>query len=168
MSSRDLSLHQGTPAVTVRSNRGLGVREIAFHRHPDTPQLVDQRITRHQYDARGHHASSIDPRLHEHLQRTGSGAANFTFHASMGGDVLRTDSVDAGRTFGLKDIEGRELLGSAPMASAGAAGTRQLRWPGACCGSPSRSMGNRRLSANGSYGQAMTRHPGTVTRLACR
>ncbi|MDH0301658.1 MULTISPECIES: RHS repeat-associated core domain-containing protein [unclassified Pseudomonas] len=104
MSSTDLSLHQGTPAVIVRDTRGLGIREIAFHRHPDTPALVDLRITRQRFDDLGHLASSIDPRLH------GSGAANLTLHAALGGEVLRADSVDAGRTLGLSDIDGRALI----------------------------------------------------------
>lgn len=47
------SLFSKTPAVTVLDNRGLSVRSIAYHRHPDSPDDTGERITHHQYDARG-------------------------------------------------------------------------------------------------------------------
>ncbi|SQC93604.1 Uncharacterised protein [Cedecea neteri] len=31
------SLFSKTPSVTVLDNRGLNVRNIEYHRHPDTP-----------------------------------------------------------------------------------------------------------------------------------
>ncbi|MDF9616330.1 RHS repeat-associated core domain-containing protein [Pseudomonas entomophila] len=95
------SLHHGTPTVAVRDNRGLAVRQIVYHRHPDTPAGIDERITRHRFDAFGHPVESIDPRLP---------APNFTYHLSMAGETLRTDSVDAGRSLALNDIAGRPLM----------------------------------------------------------
>ncbi|MBF4422462.1 RHS repeat protein, partial [Yersinia pestis] len=47
------SLFSKTPSVTVLDNRGLTVRDIAYHRHPDSPDVISERITHHQYDARG-------------------------------------------------------------------------------------------------------------------
>ncbi|CFU88509.1 toxin protein [Yersinia pseudotuberculosis] len=46
------SLFSKTPPVTVLDNRGLTVRDIAYHRHPDSPDVISERITHHQYDAR--------------------------------------------------------------------------------------------------------------------
>ncbi|PHM60814.1 insecticidal toxin SepC/TccC [Xenorhabdus stockiae] len=34
----DISLHKNTPTVTVLDCRGLTIRELAYHRHPDTPE----------------------------------------------------------------------------------------------------------------------------------
>ncbi|TCZ21148.1 RHS repeat protein, partial [Pantoea agglomerans] len=47
-----ISLFSNTPSVTVPDNRGLTVRDIAFHRHPDAPDVTGKRVTRHRYDAR--------------------------------------------------------------------------------------------------------------------
>ena len=65
-------LFSKTPTITVPDNRGLTVRDIAYHRHPDTPDVTSVRITRHRYDARGFMTQSTDPRLSE------AGRANFT------------------------------------------------------------------------------------------
>lgn len=65
MNNMTAAVHHRTPAVTVLDNRGLTVRDIAYHRHPDAPEATDERITRHQYDARGFLSQSADPRLHK-------------------------------------------------------------------------------------------------------
>jgi YD repeat-containing protein len=46
------SLYSNTPTIIVRDNQGLTVRTLAYHRHPDTPDSTDERITRHRYDTR--------------------------------------------------------------------------------------------------------------------
>ncbi|EJG2208720.1 hypothetical protein BET61_RS18370, partial [Morganella morganii] len=48
MSKTENTLHKKTPSVTVLSNRGQVVRDIVYHRHPDTPEKTDERITYHQ------------------------------------------------------------------------------------------------------------------------
>ncbi|WP_252090909.1 RHS repeat-associated core domain-containing protein [Pseudomonas sp. MWU13-3659] len=101
MKTSDHSLHHRTPTVAVRDNRGLAVRQIVYHRHPDTPADIDERITRHRFDAFGHPVESTDPRLP---------APNFTYQLSMTGETLRTDSVDAGRSIALNDSAGRPLM----------------------------------------------------------
>ncbi|MCG8291309.1 RHS repeat domain-containing protein [Pseudomonas entomophila] len=101
MKDRDHSLHHRTPTVAVRDNRGLAVRQVVYHRHPDTPADIDERITRHRFDAFGHPVESTDPRLP---------APNFTYQLSMTGKTLRTDSVDAGRSIALNDSAGRPLM----------------------------------------------------------
>nr|ELA0086670.1 RHS repeat protein [Klebsiella aerogenes] len=52
-----------TPEVSILDNRGLTVRDITYHRHPGSPDVTSERITRHQYDARGFLTRSADPRL---------------------------------------------------------------------------------------------------------
>ncbi|PDO87654.1 RHS repeat protein [Kosakonia pseudosacchari] len=97
-------LYSKTPSVTIFDNRGLTVREMAYHRHPDTPDVTDERITRHQFDARGLPSQSADPRLYA------AGLANFVFISDLGGTPLRTQSADAGTTVVLNDAAGRTVL----------------------------------------------------------
>lgn len=98
------SLFSKTPSVTVLDSRGLTVRDIAYYRHPDTPEVTIGRITRHQYDARGFLTKSADPRLHD------KELANFTWLTDLAGNVLRTVSVDAGTTVSLNDAAGRPFI----------------------------------------------------------
>ncbi|CAI1993571.1 hypothetical protein SERMPA_00120 (plasmid) [Serratia marcescens] len=96
--------HHKTPTVTVLDNRGLTVRDIAYHRHPGSPDVTSERITRHQYDASGFLTQSADPRLNE------AGLANFTYLTDLTGSVLRNVSVDAGTTVALNDAAGRPFM----------------------------------------------------------
>ena len=93
-----------TPDVTVLDNRGLSICGLQYHRHPDTPDNTDERITRHQYDARGALMHSIDPRLHD------AGLANFTYLTDLAGNVLRTQGADNGTTVALNDAAGRPFI----------------------------------------------------------
>lgn len=98
------SLFSKTPTVTVLDNRGLTVRDIAYHRHPGSPDVTSERITRHQYDARGYLTQSADPRLHD------AGRANFSYKADLAGNVLRSQGVDNGTTVVLNDAAGRPFM----------------------------------------------------------
>ncbi|MNG71997.1 putative deoxyribonuclease RhsC [compost metagenome] len=98
------TLFSNTPSVTVLDNRGLVVRDIAYHRPPDVPEVTNERITHHQYDARGALTKSADPRLHA------VGLANVTPLTDLTGTVLRTVSADAGTTLALSDAAGRPLI----------------------------------------------------------
>ncbi|EMN1412637.1 RHS repeat protein, partial [Enterobacter cloacae] len=82
-------------------------------RHPDTPDVCDLRVTRHQYDARGFLTLSADPRLHA------AGLANFTYRHALSGAVLRTQGVDNGTTVTLNDAAGRPLIAVSNIATAG-------------------------------------------------
>ncbi|EGY4558251.1 RHS repeat protein, partial [Salmonella enterica] len=93
-----------TPTVTVLDNRGLTVRDNAYYRHPDSPHVTSERITRHQYDARGFLTQSADPRLNE------AGLVNFSFLTDLAGNVLRTHGVDNGITVALNDAAGRPFM----------------------------------------------------------
>lgn len=98
------TLHKRTPEVAVLDNRGLTVRTIAYQRHPETPAATDERITRHQYDARGTRTSSADPRLHA------AGLVNFRYISDLNGEALLSHGVDNGTTTVLRDAAGRPLL----------------------------------------------------------
>ncbi|MEY1423325.1 RHS repeat-associated core domain-containing protein [Morganella morganii] len=105
MNKTENTLYKKTPSVTVLNNRGLAVRDIVYHRHPDTPEKTDERITRHQFDTRGFLQQSTDPRLQA------SGQRNFRYITSLSGQVLRTESADAGTSLALNDAAGRPVIG---------------------------------------------------------
>nr|WP_240492593.1 RHS repeat domain-containing protein [Photorhabdus namnaonensis] len=117
----DPNLYQKTPTVNVQDNRGLTIRNIDFHRitaNGDT----DTRITHHQYNAHGYLSQSIDPRLYEAKQTNSTIKPNFLWQYDLTGNPLRTESIDAGRTITLNDIEGRSLL---TVTATGVIQTRQ-------------------------------------------
>jgi len=98
------SLFSNTPSITVFDNRGLTVRDISYHRHPDTPAVTDERITRHRYNPQGFLTQSADPRLHA------ASLANFTWLTDLAGNVLRTQGADAGTTIVLNDAAERPVI----------------------------------------------------------
>ena len=104
------ALCRNTPQLTVTENRGLVIRNVRYHRHPDTLSLTDERITRHQYTARGGLVLRIDPRLFALRQADPGVEPNFVYISSLSGDVLRTVTVDAGTTITFGDAAGRPLL----------------------------------------------------------
>ncbi|WP_339009334.1 RHS repeat domain-containing protein [Aeromonas popoffii] len=105
MHSNNTTLFAGTPDVTILDNRGLSVRDIRYHRHPDTPDRIDEQITRHVFTTLGHLQSSTDPRLHA------SGVNNFEYQTTLSGQPLLTSGMDNGTTVTLNDIAGRSSLG---------------------------------------------------------
>ncbi|HIH1547963.1 TPA: RHS repeat protein, partial [Salmonella enterica] len=107
------SLYSKTPTVTVLDNRSLTVRDIAYHRHPGSPDVTTERITRHQYDACGFLMQSTDPRLAE------SGLANFTWLTDLAGSVLRSQGTDNGTTANLNDTAGRPFISVSNISTAG-------------------------------------------------
>ncbi|MDE9493582.1 RHS repeat protein [Xenorhabdus bovienii] len=106
----DIALHQKTPEVTVLDNRGLTVRELRYHRHPNTPTTTDERITRHRFTLAGQLAHSIDPRLFDLQQTDNTVNPNMVYETALTGEVVRIRSVDAGNTLMLNDITGRPVL----------------------------------------------------------
>ncbi|WP_387692441.1 RHS repeat-associated core domain-containing protein [Photorhabdus sp. RM71S] len=121
MKNIDPKLYQKTPIVNVQDNRGLTIRNIDFHRTTANGD-TDTRITRHQYNAHGHLSQSIDPRLYEVRQTNSTIKPNFLWQYDLTGNPLRTESIDAGRTVTLNDIEGRPLL---TVTATGVIQTRQ-------------------------------------------
>ncbi|MFS2220887.1 RHS repeat protein, partial [Pantoea sp. B65] len=110
MNSADSALYHNTPLVTVTDNRGLAVRMLRYHRHPDSAAVTDERITRNDYNARAQIIGSIDPRLYSRQQTDGTLNPNFRWLPALHGDSLRTDSADAGTRIALRDIAGRPHL----------------------------------------------------------
>lgn len=106
------SLFSKTPTVKVLDNRGLTVRDIAYHRHPGSPDVTSERITRHQYDARGFLTQSADPRLHD------AGLVNFTYLTDLAGNVLCSQGVDNGITVALNDAAGRPFIAVSNISTA--------------------------------------------------
>ncbi len=104
MNKTENTLHKKTPSVTVLGNRGQAVRDIVYHRHPDTPEKTDERITCHQFDKRGFLEKSADPRMQA------SGLSNFRYVTSLSGQVLCTESADAGISLTLNDAAGRLMI----------------------------------------------------------
>lgn len=99
-------LHTRTPTVVVLDNRGSTIREINYCRHPDAINQTDERITRHQYHARGYLQQSIDARLHEIQQSDATIQSNIQQTISLGGALSLSQGVDNGNSFNLNDIEG--------------------------------------------------------------
>jgi insecticidal toxin complex protein TccC len=97
------ALCRHTPKIRATDSRGLAVRDIAYHRHPDSPN-VGERINRHRFDERGFLVQSTDSRLHA------LGLTNFEYLTDMAGNVLRTRSADAGISITLNDAAGRPSL----------------------------------------------------------
>ncbi|MCA6220829.1 RHS repeat-associated core domain-containing protein [Photorhabdus antumapuensis] len=108
-STFDPAVYAGTPTVNVLDNRGLAVREIAFHR-AKANEDTDILITRHQYDLHGNRVQSIDPRLYDLMQADNTVQPNFHWQYDLIGTVLRTISADAGCTVTLKDVAARPVL----------------------------------------------------------
>ncbi|MEB5890017.1 RHS repeat-associated core domain-containing protein [Enterobacter roggenkampii] len=104
----NVSFH--TPDVVIHDARGLTVRVIQHHRHPQSPDVTSTRITRHNYDVRGFLIKSIDPRLYNLMQSDPTIKPNVVYHLSFAGSALRTDSVDTGSLVALADAAGRPAL----------------------------------------------------------
>ncbi|OWO81428.1 toxin [Photorhabdus luminescens] len=120
MNNFDPKTYQHTPTITVHDNRGLDVREIRYCR-TTAEENSEIRITRHQYDALGYLHKSIDPRLYDAGQKDNTVKPNFLWQYDLMGNVLRTESVDAGNTVTLHDIENR------PVLTVTATGVKQTR-----------------------------------------
>ncbi|MGJ0625572.1 cytotoxic necrotizing factor Rho-activating domain-containing protein [Xenorhabdus bovienii] len=109
MSRFNPALYEKTPMVSVLDNRGLHVRDIGYHR-AEVNNATDTRITRHQYNIQGSLIQSLDPRLYASQQNDSTIKPNFIWQYDLNGQILHTDSVDAGRTVTLNDIEGRPIM----------------------------------------------------------
>lgn len=90
------SLHHNTPTLTVVDPRGLTVRSVAYHRNT-AQQSPSAQVTRQVFDARGLLQQQWDPRLFELHAADPDVPPNLSHRYSLGGQVLSTDSVDAGR-----------------------------------------------------------------------
>lgn len=120
----NVHLFAGTPSLAVRDPRGQTVRDIHYHRHPDTPTEQDRRITCHRFDPGGRLAASIDPRLATLALRDASVVPNVRYRYSLSDAVVQTDSVDAGVHTVLNDATGRLAI---DVSATGVVHTRRYR-----------------------------------------
>lgn len=104
MRSTDMTLHSRTPVVGVTDSRGLTVRTLTYHRHPDTPETLDERLTHSTFSATGQPLTSADPRL------GAAGRVNFTVLSTLTGQPLLATGADNGTALTLHDIAGRPHL----------------------------------------------------------
>ncbi|WP_353232762.1 RHS repeat-associated core domain-containing protein [Pseudomonas helleri] len=95
------SLHQRTPLLTVTDPRGLVVRSIAHHRQ-EVEEPIAERVQRQVFNANGHLCQQWDPRLFEL-----SDIANQSTRYSLSGQVLLSESVDAGWRLAFHDAAGQ-------------------------------------------------------------
>lgn len=91
----DLSTHRHTPSLSVIDPRGLPVRLVAFYRR-EAQHTAQVQMTRQCYDAAGRSARQWDPRLFALWQDDALTPPNQSAIYALGGQVLATDSVDAG------------------------------------------------------------------------
>ncbi|WDR33881.1 RHS repeat-associated core domain-containing protein [Pseudomonas serboccidentalis] len=94
-----MNVHRRTPALTVHDSRGLPVRQVVYLRTvaEDTPVPL---LTRQQHDVAGRRVAQWDPRL--------SVASRVTVYG-LGGEPLKSDSVDAGMRLTLPGLAGEAL-----------------------------------------------------------
>ncbi|WP_454690443.1 RHS repeat-associated core domain-containing protein [Achromobacter aloeverae] len=96
------NLCAGTPTITVRDNRGLGVRTLRYNRGVEGA-VAAQYVDAYAHNALGQLLSSQDPRFF------GGSTLNFRHVPALSGQVLETVSVDAGTSRACADIAGRSF-----------------------------------------------------------
>uniref|UniRef100_UPI0036DF63F2 RHS repeat domain-containing protein n=1 Tax=Photorhabdus sp. RM322S TaxID=3342825 RepID=UPI0036DF63F2 len=108
------AINRNTPSVNVLDNRGLNVRTLEYLRTQADEENSSELITRYEFNTQGFQVKSTDPRRYKNQN-----GSNFTRVFNLAGNTLREESIDAGRTITLNDIEGR------PVLSINAIGVRQ-------------------------------------------
>ena len=101
MTALKIGLHQYTPSLLVTDPRGLVVRSIAYHRQ-EVEEPIAERVQRQVFNANGHLCQQWDPRLFEL-----SDLANQSTRYSLSGQVLLSESVDAGWRLAFHDAAGQ-------------------------------------------------------------
>ena len=99
-----MHLHSRTPEVTVLGQGGHTLRRLRYCR-TEVGGPAEERIARTVFNDLGQVQSSADARF----IAEGAGRSNFQYQNSPCGQVLRTDSADAGVHHILCDIEGRPM-----------------------------------------------------------
>ncbi len=100
------SIYDGTPTISVIDNRNLLIRTLEYNRISiDEP--VDEYVNRNTYTLVGNLESNMDPRLFSQYQEDNRTRQNMRYTSSLRGEVLRTESMDAGRKAEFFDIEGQ-------------------------------------------------------------
>ncbi|VVP07724.1 hypothetical protein PS900_03178 [Pseudomonas fluorescens] len=97
-----------TPSLSVVDPRGLPVRALAYFRQA-ADESVTARVTHQVFDPLGRLIQQRDPRLFALRQGDASVPANLATIHNLTGQVLWSDSVDAGWQLGLPGAAGQAL-----------------------------------------------------------
>ncbi|PQQ22097.1 toxin, partial [Photorhabdus luminescens] len=95
MSSYNSAIDQKTPSIKVLDNRKLNVRTLEYLR-TQADENSDELITFYEFNIPGFQVKSTDPRKNKNQS-----GPNFIRVFNLAGQVLREESVDAGRTITL-------------------------------------------------------------------
>jgi hypothetical protein len=92
-----MTLHAHTPTLAVTEPRGLVVRSVAWHQTHIAGSLL-ARVNRSAFDEAGRIVQQWDARLWAWAwaEASATGTPNLTGMYSLSGQLLRSDSVDAG------------------------------------------------------------------------
>ncbi|MBN3864913.1 RHS repeat protein [Pseudomonas frederiksbergensis] len=105
-----MGLHSKTPRLSVVDPRGLSIRSVDYWRAIEN-QPAEARINRTVHDGAGRAVKQWDPRLWALQVGDPLAPANLTTVYSLPGNVLRTDSVDAGTQINLHGLADEVVLG---------------------------------------------------------
>lgn len=105
-----MGLHSKTPRLSVIDPRGLPIRSVDYWRALEN-QPTEARINRTVHDGAGRAVKQWDPRLWALQEDDPQAPPNLATAYSLTGNVLRTDSVDAGTQTNLHGLAGEVVLG---------------------------------------------------------
>jgi insecticidal toxin complex protein TccC len=108
-----LGVHARTPQIQSFDSRGSTIRTMSYYRSA-TADIAQVQVTRHAYDNTGRLCRSIDPRLHEPSRTQPETRPNLGQRHSLSGQLIRSDSVDAGTSIWLHDGLKRVALSVTP------------------------------------------------------
>lgn len=105
-----MNQNSNTPTVTVIDNRSLSIRELHYHRHPDSLTQTDERITYHHFTLAGFPKQSLSPRQYDLQQTHDNIAPDRLALCSLNGKILHSNNSDDGTTVLIYDVENRPTL----------------------------------------------------------
>ncbi|EJM19275.1 RHS repeat-associated core domain protein containing protein [Pseudomonas sp. GM18] len=105
-----MEMHHKTPTLTVFGPRGLSIRSVDYWRAIEHLP-AEARINRTVHDGAGRAVKQWDPRLWALQVGDPQVPANLATVYSLAGNVLRTDSVDAGTQINLHGLADEVVLG---------------------------------------------------------
>ena len=101
-----MTIHAHTPTLAVTEPRGLVARSVAWHR-THTAGSLQARVNRSAFDEAGRVVRQWDARLWTWAEESATGTANLAAVYSLSGQLLSSDSVDAGWRVGLFSEDGQ-------------------------------------------------------------
>ena len=104
-----MSMHSKTPRLSANDPRGLSVRAVDYWREVEGTS-AQTRINRTGFNAAGHAVEQWDPRLWLLQMSDPLAPANLTTVYTLNGQVLHSDSVDAGTQIELKGLAAQTLF----------------------------------------------------------